>query len=180
MLIGEVEAETGIPASTIRYWERIGVLPKPLRVSGQRRYGPDTIHYLAVLRLAQACGFRLEEMRHLLHGFHSTVPASRRWRELSQKKMQELDEQMDRLKAMRELVSRVLRCQCAELPQCGRIARPGITPDPQMQQSVFEMPPAVEALGEAADPRSRPILLHALHAPNVLVVFAATLGLARL
>jgi MerR family redox-sensitive transcriptional activator SoxR len=122
MLIGEVEAETGIPASTIRYWERIGVLPKPLRVSGQRRYGPDSIHYLAVLRLAQACGFRLEEMRHLLHGFQSSVPASRRWQEMAQKKMRELDEQMARLKAMRQLVNRVSQCRCAELPQCGHIA----------------------------------------------------------
>jgi DNA-binding transcriptional MerR regulator len=91
-------------------------------VSGQRRYGPDSIHYLAVLRLAQACGFRLEEMRHLLHGFRSSVPASRRWQEMAQKKMRELDEQMARLKAMRQLVSRVSQCQCAELPQCGRIA----------------------------------------------------------
>jgi DNA-binding transcriptional MerR regulator len=36
MTIGELAAESGLPASTIRYWERIGVLPKPLRVSGQR------------------------------------------------------------------------------------------------------------------------------------------------
>lgn len=122
MTIGELEAETGIPASTIRYWERIGVLPKPPRVSGQRRYGPDAVHYLAVLRLAQACGFELDEMRHLLHGFRSSVPASRRWQELAQRKMRKLDEQMARLKAMRQLVERVLQCQCAELPQCGRIA----------------------------------------------------------
>ena len=38
MTIGELAAESGMPASTIRYWERIGVLPKPARVSGQRRY----------------------------------------------------------------------------------------------------------------------------------------------
>jgi MerR family redox-sensitive transcriptional activator SoxR len=122
MMIGELEADTGVPASTIRYWERIGVLPKPPRVNGQRRYGPEAIQYLAVLRLAQACGFCLEEMRHLLHGFRSSVPASRRWQELAQKKIQDLDQQMARLKAMRNLVDRVSQCQCADLSQCGRIA----------------------------------------------------------
>ena len=122
MMIGQLEAETGVPASTIRYWERIGVLPKPLRVCGQRRYGAEAVHYLAVLRLAQACGFHLNEMRHLLHGFHAGIPASRRWQELSEKKIQELDEQIARLKAMRRVVNRVLQCQCVELPQCGRIA----------------------------------------------------------
>jgi DNA-binding transcriptional MerR regulator len=69
MTIGELAVESGIPASTIRYWEKIGVMPKPVRASGQRRYPPDAIHQLAVLRLAQSCGFRLDEMRHLLHGF---------------------------------------------------------------------------------------------------------------
>jgi hypothetical protein len=38
------------------------------------------INPLSVLRLAQACGFRLDEMRHLLHGFRPAVPLSRRWR----------------------------------------------------------------------------------------------------
>lgn len=122
MMIGELEAETGVPSSTIRYWERIGVLPKPSRVNGQRRYGPDAVRYLAVLRLAQACGFHLDEMRHLLHGFHSSIPASRRWQELAQKKMWDLDQQMARLKAMRHLVDLVSHCQCADLPQCGRVA----------------------------------------------------------
>lgn len=47
-------------------------------------------------------------------------------------------------------------------------------------QAVFDLPAAVEALGEAADPRSRSILLRGLKSPNVLVVFEAALGLARL
>lgn len=47
-------------------------------------------------------------------------------------------------------------------------------------QAAFDLPAAVEALGEAADPRSRSILLRGLHSPNILIVFAAALGLARL
>src|SRR5258706_15940324 len=122
MTIGELAAESGTPASTIRYWERIGVLPKPVRVSGQRRYPPDSVRRLAVLWLAKDCGFRLDEMRHLLHGFGPDVRPPRRWHELARRKQQELDKQIARLKAMRRLVDRVLQCQCVELPECGRIA----------------------------------------------------------
>jgi DNA-binding transcriptional MerR regulator len=104
MTIGELAVESGIPASTIRYWEKIGVMLKPVRASGQRRYQPDAIHQLAVLRLAQSCGFRLDEMRHLLHGFGPGVTPPRRWQELAHKKQQELDEQIARLKAMQRLV----------------------------------------------------------------------------
>jgi DNA-binding transcriptional MerR regulator len=41
MTIGELASRSRVPASTIRYWERIGALPLPVRVSGQRRYGED-------------------------------------------------------------------------------------------------------------------------------------------
>ena len=122
MTIGELAAESGLPASTIRYWEKIGVLPKPVRVGGQRRYSADAVQRLAVLRLAQACGFRLDEMRRLLHGFDPGVTPPRRWQELARQKQQQLDEQIARLKGMRRVVDRVLQCQCVELPECGRIA----------------------------------------------------------
>ncbi len=122
MTIGELASKTGVPASTIRYWERIKILPAPARVSGQRRYPDDSIHSLAVLRLAQACGFRLEEMRHLLHGFLFGTKPPRRWRELAQKKQREIDSRIAQLKAMRRVVDRVSHCHCAELADCGRMA----------------------------------------------------------
>lgn len=122
MTIGELATESGLPASTIRYWEKVGVLPKPARVSGQRRYSEDAVQRLAVLRLAQACGFRLDEMRHLLHGYASGVTPPRRWQELARRKREDLDEQIAQLKAMRRVVDRVLQCQCVNLPECGRIA----------------------------------------------------------
>lgn len=52
--------------------------------------------------------------------------------------------------------------------------------DTTLWQATFDMPGAVEALGEAGDQRSRPIFLRGLKSPNILVVFAAALGLARL
>jgi DNA-binding transcriptional MerR regulator len=91
-------------------------------VSGQRRYSREAIHIIAVLRLAQACGFHLDEMRQLLHGFRPGVSASRRWRELAQKKRVELNNQIEQLRAMRRVVDRVLKCDCAEISACGRIA----------------------------------------------------------
>ena len=122
MTIGELSAKSGLPASTIRYWEKIGVLPKPVRVSGQRRYSPDAVYWLSVLRLAQACGFRLDQMRCLLHGFGPGVSPSRRWQELARRKQKEIDDQITHLKTMRQVLDRVLRCRCLDLLECGRAA----------------------------------------------------------
>jgi MerR family redox-sensitive transcriptional activator SoxR len=122
MTIGELAAQSGVRASTLRYWERVGVLSKPMRTSGQRRYHADSVYQLAVIRLAQECGFSLDATRRLMHGFRAGVPASRRWQELARKRQAELDEQMNRLRAMRQVLDRVLQCNCVELSECGRVA----------------------------------------------------------
>jgi len=91
MTIGDLASKTGLATSAIRYYERIGVLPLPGRVSGQRRYGTDALDRLAVLRLAQACGFHLDEIKMLLQGFNTTTKPSERWRKLAERKKQEID-----------------------------------------------------------------------------------------
>jgi MerR family redox-sensitive transcriptional activator SoxR len=101
MTIGELAAQTGTPASAIRYWERIGVMPQPMRVGGKRRYSTDAVERLSVLRLAQSCGFQLDEIRDLLHGFAPGVRPQHRWQRLAYRKQQELDTQIARLKAMK-------------------------------------------------------------------------------
>ena len=122
MTIGDLASASGVPASTIRYWERIGILPKSARVSGQRRYSQDDVHRLALLQLARSCGFRLDEMRHLMYGFSSNTPASQRWRLLARNKKAELDGQIAQLRVMRRVVDRVSNCKCAELSDCGLLA----------------------------------------------------------
>ena len=64
--IGEVAQASGKAASSIRYYERIGLIPAPERVSGSRRYPRAVLRTLAVIGTAQRAGLTLDEIRELL------------------------------------------------------------------------------------------------------------------
>ena len=65
--IGEVAARAGVNAQTLRYYERIGLLPEPRRLpSGYRAYPPEIAHTVRFVKRAQALGFTLTEIRALL------------------------------------------------------------------------------------------------------------------
>jgi MerR family redox-sensitive transcriptional activator SoxR len=118
MTIGEVAKETGLRASAIRFYERAGLLPKPVRTSGQRRYDDRIFDRIAFLERAKACGFTLTEIRIL---FNDEGRHSQKWRQIAQKKIAELDTVLGRIAAMKDLLRR--RCQCATADECGRCIR---------------------------------------------------------
>ena len=65
--IGELAQAAGVPVSTVRYYERRGLLaPAGRTTSAYRVYGPAELRRLRFLRAAQASGFRLEDARLLL------------------------------------------------------------------------------------------------------------------
>jgi MerR family copper efflux transcriptional regulator len=67
LTIGAVAKRVGVAIDTIRYYEREGLLPEPLRrASGYRSYDESTIMQLRFIRRAKALGFTLEEIRELL------------------------------------------------------------------------------------------------------------------
>ena len=72
LTIGEVARRAGVATSSIRYYERIGLLPAPERVSGQRRYETDVLGKLGFIGVAQSAGFKLSEIRELIEGVDST------------------------------------------------------------------------------------------------------------
>ena len=65
--IGAVSRQTGINIETIRYYERITMLPAPPRTtSGRRVYGPTETRALAFIRRSRELGFTINEIRALL------------------------------------------------------------------------------------------------------------------
>jgi len=123
MTIGEVARRTGLQASAIRYYEKIGLLPKTQRIGGQRRYETSVLNYLEVIDVARSAGFRIEEIRHLFHGFGKGTPAFRRWELLAQRKITEMDELIARAEKMKRLLEKADRCKCLDLEDCGKAFR---------------------------------------------------------
>lgn len=65
--IGVLSTKTGVNIETIRYYERIGVMPAPPRTEGgQRIYGKDHLKRLTFVRRSRELGFSLDEVRALL------------------------------------------------------------------------------------------------------------------
>jgi MerR family redox-sensitive transcriptional activator SoxR len=121
LTISEVARQVGLQASAIRYYERIGILLPAVRMSGQRRYDTAVLHRLAVIQRARQTGFTLDEIRELFFGFRDAAPASQRWQKLSRRKLAELEELTGQIKAMRQLLEKMMDCcRCETLDQCGR------------------------------------------------------------
>ena len=119
MMIGDVAARLGIAASTLRYYERIGLMPEIRRVSGRRDYGRDDLKRLGLIRLAQKAGFTINDIQTLLHGFSGQTPPSSRWRHAAEDKRQDLNRQIEQARAMIRLLDNLLDCACPTLDHCG-------------------------------------------------------------
>src|SRR5258708_12956764 len=98
--ISEVARQVGLKASAIRYYERIGLLPRAPRISGQRRYDTAALYRLAIIQRARQLGFTLTEIRHLFFGFRNITRASERWRTLSQRKLPSFKDLLDAIKQL--------------------------------------------------------------------------------
>jgi MerR family mercuric resistance operon transcriptional regulator len=65
-LIGQMSKETGVNIETIRYYERVGIMPSPDRsAGGNRQYNQDQLKRLNFIRRARGLGFSLQEIRGL-------------------------------------------------------------------------------------------------------------------
>lgn len=121
LTISQVARQVRLRPSAIRYYERIGLLPRAERLSGQRRYDPAVLYRLTIIQRARELGFTLTEIRHLFFGFRDATRASERWRTLSQRKLAELDHLMDGIKAVRGVLKKLMtKCRCDTLDQCGK------------------------------------------------------------
>jgi len=81
--IGEIANRAGVSVDTVRFYERVGVLPAPAREpSGYRDYAPDTIERIQLTRELQAVGFRLNDVIDALaaHDAGGATCESERWR----------------------------------------------------------------------------------------------------
>lgn len=126
MSIGEVARRSGMRSSAIRYYEKLGLLPPPSRVSGQRRYDANVLDRLAIVSFAKYVGFSIGEIRQLLNGFADRPPPER-WRNMATRKLAEIDRVIAHARGVRSELAETLKRKCPKLVECGRARRAGET-----------------------------------------------------
>jgi DNA-binding transcriptional MerR regulator len=115
--------------SAIRFYEREGVLPEPQRVSGQRRYGEDTLTRLGVIDVAKRAGFSLDEVRVLLQSTDAGAPAHEQLQELAVRKLPDVDALITRALTVRDWLNVATGCGCEAFDACVLFADAARAPD---------------------------------------------------
>ncbi|TDD66660.1 MerR family transcriptional regulator [Actinomadura darangshiensis] len=114
MTIGELARRGGVATSALRYWEDIGLLPAPARVSGRRRYPESAVALVGAILLLGDAGFTLAEQKTLLAARGNPDE----WRRLARRKQAELDEQIAKAQAARDAIEHGMRCPHEDVMDC--------------------------------------------------------------
>lgn len=105
--IGRLAEETAIHFETIRYYQRLGLMPTPARPRGSvRRYGEDSVSRLHFIKRAQGLGFSLDEVRLLLElsvGEHCAETRS-----LAEQKMQIVKKKISDLRGIQAALDKLI------------------------------------------------------------------------
>jgi DNA-binding transcriptional MerR regulator len=115
MTIGELANRTGVAASALRYWEDLGLLPPPERVSGQRRYPRSAVARVGLVVLLRDVGFTLVEAKAMIAA--RSLPGDD-WRVLAERKITELDRRIAHAEAAREAIAHAICCPCEDILEC--------------------------------------------------------------
>jgi MerR family redox-sensitive transcriptional activator SoxR len=110
LLIGELAKRAGLATSAIRYYESIHLLPEPYRVSGQRRYGEETLKRLEFIAAAQQAGFTLREITELSDSFDI--------RGLARRKLPEIKAELKKARDRKRWLDAASECDCGSPEEC--------------------------------------------------------------
>ncbi|WP_088348127.1 MULTISPECIES: helix-turn-helix domain-containing protein [Rhodomicrobium] len=118
--IGELAKRAGYAVQTLRYFEEIGLMPAaPRTAGGQRRYGDKELRRLLFIKHARELGFSLDVVRSLLQlAAHPDAPCEAA-DALAASHLQEVDDKIARLQAMREELARMVEaCSGGRIAEC--------------------------------------------------------------
>jgi DNA-binding transcriptional MerR regulator len=112
--IGELSERTGVPASTLRYYDELGLVRPAARASGRRRYAASAVRDVSVILFLREIGFSLTEIGRFIAGGRQTT------REMIDRKLAELTEQQHRIEVARTALEHGRQCPASEPMKCSR------------------------------------------------------------
>lgn len=112
--IGEVAARSGLPASTLRYYDEIGLITSAGRHGLRRQFAPEVMLQLALIALGKAAGFSLQDIAGMFRpDGQPDIP-----RDELHRRANALDRQIRELQTLRDTMRHVADCQAPSHLEC--------------------------------------------------------------
>ncbi len=124
MPIGTVAERYGVPATTLRYWEQVGLLPAQERAAGQRRYDLDAIRRIKFIRMASRAGLSLADIKTLLASHADRSPTFTDWAAAARDQLAAIDQRIADLGQLRATIEECLACGCQHARRCKLLTTP--------------------------------------------------------
>lgn len=119
--IGQVADAVGVNIQTLRYYERVGLMPAPKRSrAGYRLYTEETVRMVSFVKRSQELGFTLREVKELLKFRTAGLQKRDAVRAAAEAKVADIDARIEDLTAIRAALSSLLKtCSCqSKKPEC--------------------------------------------------------------
>ncbi|AKF09846.1 helix-turn-helix domain-containing protein [Sandaracinus amylolyticus] len=117
--ISEVARRSGVPASTLRFYEEKGLIEPTRRRGARRQFDPGVLERLALIALGRVAGFSLDEIARMF----ASDGAPRIERAMLRAKADELDQTIARLTALRDGLRHAAACSAPSHMECPRFRR---------------------------------------------------------
>ena len=117
--VGEVARRSGVPVSTLHFYESRGLIHSHRTSGNQRRYSRDVLRRVSFIRVAQRVGISLADIQAALSVLPAmAAPTRADWERLSRTWRAELDERMAQLKRLRDTLDDCIGCGCLSIDRC--------------------------------------------------------------
>jgi DNA-binding transcriptional MerR regulator len=148
LTIGQVAELSGIPATTLRYYEQRGLIDAPGRVGGQRRFRPSVLRRLMVIKFCRIAGLSLDDIA-IVVADRSTD--RRVTKQIAAEQLASIDQQLLELSLARRMMHAASNCTCATVDdcQCGSMS-------PVLAELQGQLSPMVDSPAAASPRPGRP------------------------
>jgi MerR family transcriptional regulator, redox-sensitive transcriptional activator SoxR len=117
--VGRVAERCGVKVSTLHFYEQKGLITSSRNPGNQRRYEPDVLRRVAIIKAAQKMGISLAEIQTAFSSLpKNRAPSTEDWEKLSTNWRDQLDQRIHYLQKLRDLMTGCIGCGCLSMKKC--------------------------------------------------------------
>lgn len=117
--VGKVAQRCGVKISTLHFYEKKGLIQSVRNEGNQRRYKPEVLRRVSVIKAAQKMGISLENIRQAFATLpNQRTPTTKDWEKLSSYWQEELNARITYLERLRDHLTGCIGCGCLSMKVC--------------------------------------------------------------